>query len=147
MTLYVITFEPIKIQKRSAPQNDRLNLSFVKDIYVNAKKMARKFGKMVIYESQILRLTLYLPVTICMYLSTRIALYSFCGNYVFFFESFDPATIQANKLSYLLISFFFVVIFSFIRLKLVLVIRQFLSMGVMMKVQYLMMLHFQYWGS
>ena len=119
----------------------------MKDIYVNAKKMARKFGKMVIYESQILRLTLYLPVTICMYLSTRISLYSFCGNYVFFFESFDPATIQGNKLSYLLISFFFVVIFSFIRLKLVLVIRQFLSMGVMMKVQYFMMLHFQYWGS
>ena len=57
---YAITFEPIKIQKRSAPQNDRLNLSFVKDIYVNAKKMPRKVGKMVIYESQILRLTLYI---------------------------------------------------------------------------------------
>ena len=28
----VITFEPIKIQTQSAPQNDRLNLSFVKDI-------------------------------------------------------------------------------------------------------------------
>ena len=50
MTLYVITVEPIKIQKHSAPQNDRLNLSFVKDGYVNAKKMARKVGKMVIYE-------------------------------------------------------------------------------------------------
>ena len=36
-----------------------LNLSFVKDTYVNAKKMARKVGKMVIYESQILGLTLY----------------------------------------------------------------------------------------
>ena len=28
----VITFEPIKIQTHSAPQNDRLNFSFVKDI-------------------------------------------------------------------------------------------------------------------
>ena len=50
LTFYAITYKPIKIQKRSAPQNDRLNLSFVKDIYVNAKKMARKVGKMVIYE-------------------------------------------------------------------------------------------------
>ena len=58
LTFYTVAFAPIEIQKRSAPQNDRLNLSFVKDIYVNAKKMARKFGKMVIYESQILRLTL-----------------------------------------------------------------------------------------
>ena len=41
LTLYAITFEQIKIQKRSAPQNDRLNLSFVKDTYVNAEKMAR----------------------------------------------------------------------------------------------------------
>ena len=50
LTFYVIPFEPIKIQKRSAPQNDRLNLSFVKNIHVNAKKMAIKVGKMVIYE-------------------------------------------------------------------------------------------------
>ena len=28
----VITFEPIEIQTYSAPQNDRLNLNFVKDI-------------------------------------------------------------------------------------------------------------------
>ena len=28
----VITFEPIKIYTRLAPQNDRLNLSFVKNI-------------------------------------------------------------------------------------------------------------------
>ena len=53
---YAITFEPIKIQKRSAPQNDRLNLSFVKDVYVNAEKMGRKVGKLVIYELQILGL-------------------------------------------------------------------------------------------
>ena len=50
LTFYAITFESIKIQKCSAPQNDRLNLSFVKDTYVNAKKMARKVGKLLIYE-------------------------------------------------------------------------------------------------
>ena len=30
-----ITFEPIKIQTHAVPQNDRLNISFVKDIYVD----------------------------------------------------------------------------------------------------------------
>ena len=58
LTFYAITFEQIKIQKRSATQNDRLSISFVKDTYVNAEKMAKKGGKMVIYESQILGLTL-----------------------------------------------------------------------------------------
>ena len=38
---YVVAFDPIKIYTHSAPQNDRLNLSFVKDIYVVAKTMAR----------------------------------------------------------------------------------------------------------
>ena len=55
---YAITTEPIKVQTCSASQIDRLNLSFVKDTHGNAKKMARKGGKMVIYELQILRLTL-----------------------------------------------------------------------------------------
>ena len=59
---YAIAIEPIKVQTHSASQNDRLNLSFVKDTYGNAKKMARKSGKMVIYESQILRLTLYVSL-------------------------------------------------------------------------------------
>ena len=31
----VITLEQIKIQTHSAPQNDRLNFSFVKDIHVD----------------------------------------------------------------------------------------------------------------
>ena len=35
----IITFEPIKIQTCSAPQNDRQNLSFVKDINVDWKKI------------------------------------------------------------------------------------------------------------
>ena len=60
LKFYAINYEQINIQKRSAPQNGCLNLSFVKDTYVNAKKMARKVGKMVIYESQILGLTLYI---------------------------------------------------------------------------------------
>ena len=37
----VITFEPIEIQTCSAPQNDRQNLVFVKDIKVVVKKMTR----------------------------------------------------------------------------------------------------------
>ena len=37
----VITFEPIEVQTPSAPQNDCLNLSFVKDIYVDGGKLAR----------------------------------------------------------------------------------------------------------
>ena len=36
----VITFQPIKVQTCSAPQNDRLNLSFVKDIYVDGGNLA-----------------------------------------------------------------------------------------------------------
>ena len=55
---YAIAVELIKVQTHSASQNDRLNLSFVKDTYGNAEKMAIEGGKMVIYESQILGLTL-----------------------------------------------------------------------------------------
>ena len=40
IAFFVITFEPIKIQTHSAPQNDRLNLSFVKDIYVDGGNLA-----------------------------------------------------------------------------------------------------------
>ena len=36
----VITFDQIKIQTHSAPQNDRLNFSFVKDIHVVGEKVA-----------------------------------------------------------------------------------------------------------
>ena len=39
----VITFEPIKIQTRSAPQNDQ-NFSFVKDIHVVGKKNDQKWS-------------------------------------------------------------------------------------------------------
>jgi hypothetical protein len=44
-TFCAITFEPIEVQTRSAPQNDRLNLCFVKDIYVDGKKLARNGRK------------------------------------------------------------------------------------------------------
>ena len=59
LAFYAIVIEPIGLQTHSASQNDRLDLIFVKDIYDNAKKKARKDGKMVIYESQILGLILY----------------------------------------------------------------------------------------
>ena len=42
---FVITFEPIEIQTHSEPQNNRLNFSFVKDIHVVDKKMARNGSK------------------------------------------------------------------------------------------------------
>ena len=44
--IYVIAFDPIKIQTYLAPQNDRQNLNFVKDICVVGKKMARNGCKM-----------------------------------------------------------------------------------------------------
>ena len=43
-----ITFEPNKISNCSAPQNDRLNHSFVKDINVVDNKIARNGCKMAI---------------------------------------------------------------------------------------------------
>ena len=46
----VITFEPIKIQTCSAPQNDRLNLS-----HVVGGNMARNGRKSVIYEGHSFR--------------------------------------------------------------------------------------------
>ena len=48
----VITFDQIKIQTHSAPQNDRPNFSFVKDIHVVAEKLA-------IDQSQFFGITLY----------------------------------------------------------------------------------------
>ena len=36
----IITLEPIKVKAWSAPQNDRLNLSFVKDNYVDGGNLA-----------------------------------------------------------------------------------------------------------
>ena len=55
----VIIHEPIKIQTYSAPQNDRLNFVFMKDIYVDSKKVARNSCKTAIWLSQILGTTLY----------------------------------------------------------------------------------------
>ena len=41
----VIIFEPLEVQTCSAPQNDCLNLSFGKDIYVDSRKLARNGQK------------------------------------------------------------------------------------------------------
>ena len=49
----VRTFEPIKIQTSSAPQNDRLNLSFEKDIKVFGKQTARNHPRMDFSQQQI----------------------------------------------------------------------------------------------
>ena len=47
----VIDFDPIKIQTCLAPHNDRQHLLFVKDIYVDAKKMTTNGLKMAIFET------------------------------------------------------------------------------------------------
>ena len=43
----VITYEPIEVQTFSAPQNDRQNLVFVKDIKVVVEKMTRNRRKVI----------------------------------------------------------------------------------------------------
>ena len=43
-----LRFKPIKIKTHSAPQMDRLNLSFVKYIYVDARTLARNGRKTTI---------------------------------------------------------------------------------------------------
>ena len=50
LKFYAIAFEAIKIHKCSAPQNDRLNLSFVKDSYVDGGKLARNGRITAIFE-------------------------------------------------------------------------------------------------
>ena len=47
-----IAFDQIEIQTNQAPQNDHLNLSFLKDFCVVGEKMARKGHKMAIFESK-----------------------------------------------------------------------------------------------
>jgi hypothetical protein len=46
----IITFEPIISKTFKAPQNDRRNLSSVKDEHTYGKKMARKGHTKVIYK-------------------------------------------------------------------------------------------------
>jgi hypothetical protein len=58
-TTYMNIFCKTEIQTCLAPQNDCLNLSFVKEIHVVGIKMARSGLKMAIYHSQILGNTLY----------------------------------------------------------------------------------------
>ena len=60
LAFYAIAIEPIEIQKCSAPQNDRLDLSFLEDIYVYAEKLTRNGRKTAIQLSQILATALYM---------------------------------------------------------------------------------------
>ena len=46
IVFYVVAFDPIKIQASQEPQNVPLNPSFVKDINVVGRKMARNGSKM-----------------------------------------------------------------------------------------------------
>ncbi len=50
----VIIIVPIRIQTSLGPQNDRLNLIFVKDFLIVGTKMVRNGCKMAIYQMQIL---------------------------------------------------------------------------------------------
>ena len=63
LAFYAIAIEPIEIQKCSAPQNDRLDLSFLEDIYVYAEKLTRNGRKTAIQLSQILATTLYIVLS------------------------------------------------------------------------------------
>ena len=64
--IFSFCFEPMKILTCSAPQNDPLNFSFVKDVHVVGEKMAQKGRKTAIYQSHILRNNLY-TYSICKY--------------------------------------------------------------------------------
>ena len=48
--IYVVAFDPIKILIGWVFQNDRQNISFVKDEHTYGKKMARNGPKTVIYK-------------------------------------------------------------------------------------------------
>ena len=54
----VITVVPIMIQTCSGPQNDRLNLSFVKDFLIGGTKMTRIGHNLAIYQMQSLMVNL-----------------------------------------------------------------------------------------
>ena len=54
----VITFELIEVQTLSAPQNDFLNFSFVKDYKIVSKNTTRNGRKVDFYQYQILGSTL-----------------------------------------------------------------------------------------
>ena len=57
---FAVAFDPIKICTHYAPQNDCWNLSFVKDIYVVAKKIARNGRKIAICNSPFVCIRIYL---------------------------------------------------------------------------------------
>ena len=58
-SIFDITFDPNNIYTSLAPQNDCLNLSFVKDTHVVVEKITRSGLKTAIYQLQILGIRLY----------------------------------------------------------------------------------------
>ena len=58
----VIIFLPIRIQIHYSCQNDRLNLSFVKDTCTGGKKVDRNGCKMALYESVLFRIRLQVSI-------------------------------------------------------------------------------------
>ena len=85
----VIIHEPIKIQTCSAPQNDRLNFVFMKDIYVDSEKVARNSSKTAIQLSQILGTTLYIMYsTLLNNCTSRAIFFNFFCLGMHFFHSY-----------------------------------------------------------
>ena len=76
IAFWVITFEPIKIQTHSAPQN--LNFSFVKDIHVDGWNLAWNSCKTAICQCTFFLLALYLPIWVLVSVSDRNQTNGFC---------------------------------------------------------------------
>ena len=62
---FAITFEPIGILTHSAHQNDRLNLSFVKDKHTVGKKWPELVVKRPFILSFLFRNRVYILVSLC----------------------------------------------------------------------------------
>ena len=59
---FAATFEPVEVQTCSAPQNDRLNLSFVKDEHTNGKKWPEMVVTRSFIKGHSFRITLYVKL-------------------------------------------------------------------------------------
>ena len=81
--IYVVAFDPIKIQTCLAPQNDCQNLSFVKDIYVVGEKMTRnchKMSKLKIVSFESKRSILTKIAQICENIFFKLFFFAILGN-------------------------------------------------------------------
>ena len=79
----VITYEPIEVQTFSAPQNDRQNLVFVKDIKVVVEKMTRNRRKVIGKPGDSLLCRLH-----SIQLSSLV--YSFLYDFIYLFDFLKP---------------------------------------------------------